>query len=408
MLIGLLAEILTRLDEGLPMKRLLTGYIVLSFLLVSNFAHATNDLQYFKDTYADADADFMRIFKKIQRPNPHAEIHEFEYAGGTIKSFFIPAKKKQKNLLILISGTHGIEAHAGSAVQRWFLENNPVQNNTAYLFVHGFNLYGFKNYRRVNENNIDLNRNFVMNRNITEADDADYKKLNTFLNPEDKPSLHILSKSFFIANSVIKIIFNSLESLRRSILKGQYSFPKGLYYGGTQHEPQSILINDLVLTYAKPYKKIFLIDLHTGYGEKGKLHLLAGKQDDLNSQKLLKVFAKEDINFSDQQNYYAVQGEMLQYFINQLRINVDAEISGVTFEYGTMNSQKTLGSIESLRRMVLENQNFHYPSDDKATSEQIKKLFKEMFYPSDETWRTAILKQTNSKINNVLNYLSTE
>ena len=66
-------------------------------------------------------------------------------------------------------------------------------------------------------------------------------------------------------------------------------------------------------------------------------------------------------------------------------------------EYGTLDSQKTLGSIESLRRVVLENQNFHFAAAA-DTSAEIKSLYREMFYPFDPIWRAAILKQTDEKI----------
>lgn len=360
---------------------------------------------YFKESYSECHKDFSQIFEKVKKSNKSAEIHQFQYSEGIINSYYIPAKKNQKNLLILISGTHGVEAFAGSAVQRWLLDKNLQMENTGMLFIHGFNLYGFKNFRRVNENNIDLNRNFVLGRELNPPDDTDYAKLNSFLNPDHSVRFYFMHSPLFILNSVIKITFNSMESLRRSILKGQYSFPKGLYYGGTQHEPQAYLINDLVHSYAKPYKKIVLVDLHTGYGEKNKLHLLAGKSDEDNSVKLMKIFSKDEINFADQDKFYSVQGEMAGYFVNQLRLNVDAEISAVIFEFGTMDSQKTLGSIESLRRMVMENQNFHYPAD-KETSASIKYLFREMFYPSDPTWRAAVMSESEKKLKKVFAYFN--
>ena len=85
-------------------------------------------------------------------------------------------------------------------------------------------------------------------------------------------------------------------------------------------------------------------------------------------------------------------------------MNVDAEISGITFEYGTMDSQKTMGSIESLRRVVLENQNFHHPASPEITQE-IKTLYREMFYPTDEAWRASVLQTTSEKIKKIFSYL---
>lgn len=367
-------------------------------------AESLLDTAYFKDTFEDCDKDFYQQFYRIKRNFPKSEIHEFQYSEGSIRSYFFPAAKEQKNLVVMISGTHGIEGFTGSAIQRWLLDQKMNNDKTAILMIHGFNLYGFKNSRRVNENNIDLNRNFILSRSQFKAEDTSYTDLVALLNPKTPPELGFFSRYSFIAKSIFYIAKYSIESLRSAILKGQYSHPNGIFYGGEQTQVQSNLITDLAETYMKPYKKILLIDLHTGYGERAKLHLLAGKATDSNSLILQKIFDTGEIDFSDKKKFYAVQGEMLAYFATKIKQNSDAELAGVVFEYGTLDSQKTLGSIESLRRVVLENQNFHFPAASE-TSREIKLLYREMFYPSDENWRKAVLQQTAEKMKKVFRYL---
>eukprot|EP01035_Chromulina_nebulosa_P039268 gene39268-53088_t len=71
--------------------------------------------------------------------------------------------------LLHISGTHGPESYAGSAIQSslldLFLHLNLTDEDRALLptivFVHALNPYGFRTHRRVNEDNIDINRNFL-------------------------------------------------------------------------------------------------------------------------------------------------------------------------------------------------------------------------------------------------------
>lgn len=393
---------------------------------VQNLSTPTETFKnYFKNTYEESDQHFTELFNKIKQYRPKSEIHEFQYSEGTIKSYFFPARKKQQNLLVLISGTHGIEAFAGSAVQRWFTDqvlnqelNQDIKLNpklitradsdtTAILMIHGFNLYGFKHFRRVNEHNIDLNRNFIISRKQFHPDDSKYTLLNSFLNPNNIPSTNLISQLSFFGNAVLNITQYSMESLRTSILKGQYSHPSGIFYGGTVEAIQSHLIKDLIQTYMKPYKKIFLVDLHTGYGERAKLHLLTGKSTDKNSVSLLKVFGQDEIDFADKKKFYAVDGELLSYFINEINLVCFAETTAVTFEYGTLDSQKITGSIDSLKRVILENQNFHHPAPVE-TSQEITSLYKEMFYPSDESWRLSIIQQTEGKMKKILNYLAVE
>src|SRR3954465_7031883 len=58
-------------------------------------------------------------------------------------------------------GVHGVEAFAGGAIQLpWLADNRPVlSDGGALAFVHPVNPFGMAWTRRVNERNVDLNRN---------------------------------------------------------------------------------------------------------------------------------------------------------------------------------------------------------------------------------------------------------
>jgi hypothetical protein len=71
-------------------------------------------------------------------------------------------------LLIVLSGVHGVEGYCGSAVQTGLLElGEPAQllgakaHDTAALYIHALNPYGFSHSRRVTQENVDLNRNCI-------------------------------------------------------------------------------------------------------------------------------------------------------------------------------------------------------------------------------------------------------
>lgn len=84
----------------------------------------------------------------------------------------------KEKYLIHFSGTHGrviirimfiklgVEAYSGSAIQAAYLHSLCFENKNPYpsdiqptiIFVHSVNPYGFQFHRRVNEENIDLNR----------------------------------------------------------------------------------------------------------------------------------------------------------------------------------------------------------------------------------------------------------
>src|SRR5213592_2819131 len=65
-------------------------------------------------------------------------------------------------VLLHSSGLHGVEGFAGSAIQLQLLNSLPsLPQDAALIVVHVLNPYGMAWLRRFNENNVDLNRNFL-------------------------------------------------------------------------------------------------------------------------------------------------------------------------------------------------------------------------------------------------------
>src|SRR5262245_30567740 len=90
--------------------------------------------------------------------------------------------------LVHSSGLHGVEGFAGSAIQLELLERPPLlRADTAIVLVHVLNPYGMAWLRRVNENNVDLNRNFLARGERWAGAPALYSRLDPLLNPPAPP-----------------------------------------------------------------------------------------------------------------------------------------------------------------------------------------------------------------------------
>ena len=66
--------------------------------------------------------------------------------------------------IVTISGTHGVEGHCGSGAQTASLREglfSALPADTCAVAIHAINPHGFAWSRRVTEDNVDLNRNFV-------------------------------------------------------------------------------------------------------------------------------------------------------------------------------------------------------------------------------------------------------
>ena len=69
-----------------------------------------------------------------------------------------------ERVLVTCSGMHGVEGFCGSAGQIAWLASGlcrDLPDGVAWLAVHAVNPYGFAWHRRTNEDNVDLNRNFI-------------------------------------------------------------------------------------------------------------------------------------------------------------------------------------------------------------------------------------------------------
>lgn len=382
---------------------------LLFIILSSSLVHAINSQSYFRNTYAEAQIDFLGRAQALAKAKPTESLvskESFQLPDGKnyeINYFFI-GNKNIKNLIVIQSGTHGIEGHTGSGVQNFILDYLQLKKTSKvnFLFIHGINPYGFTNNRRVNYKNVDLNRNFVIETADFKSENPGYSQINDFLNPSEVLEVGFFTKAGFIFSAVKLILKHSKDTLKRAILKGQYNHPKGLYYGGKDYEPEFYLVNKIWDKFTPEHDKILLIDIHTGYGEKNKLHLLANSSKSGDSEELKTIFNPYPIDFGDDKEFYQVKGDLTTYFHKKYSAN--KKVFALAFEYGTLDSQKLYGSMDSLYRMVSENKGFNngYKTDSDKTS--IEKLFSDMFYPKDFTWRDSVIAQTKTTLDKALDY----
>ena len=137
--------------------------------------------------------------------------------------------EQPRQVLLHSSGLHGVEAFAGSAIQLQWMANGiaPLREDTAVVLVHVMNPYGMAWLRRFNENNVDLNRNFLPPGAPYEGVPDGYDQLNSFLNPASPPSW-----DFYYARAGWLVLRHGMSTLKQAIARGQYEYPKGLFYGG--------------------------------------------------------------------------------------------------------------------------------------------------------------------------------
>ncbi|VVD78687.1 deacylase [Pandoraea iniqua] len=185
--------------------------------------------------------------------------------------------------LLAISGTHGLEGGAGSAVQTAWLTHaaHSLPANVAVTFVHALNPYGFAHATRTTEHNVDLNRNFVDHAKPYPQNVA-YATLHEHLIPlewtTDGLAQSARTIDAFRAEQGADALFNTLAS-------GQYTHPDGLIYGGQSREWSNVTLQTIIERDLSQAQRIGLIDWHTGIGEYGEPFFLCFNGEDSAEQR---------------------------------------------------------------------------------------------------------------------------
>ena len=144
-----------------------------------------------------------------------------------------------------------------------------IPDDAAVVLVHILNPYGMAWLRRVNEGNVDLNRNFLgPDEDYVGAPEA-YGKFDSFLNPRSPPSM-----DFFLIRAVWLIARYGMPALRQTVAGGQYEFPKGLFFGGKRLEQGPLQCQTYVAEHLATAEHVVAIDVHTGLGKYGEDTLL--------------------------------------------------------------------------------------------------------------------------------------
>src|SRR5215831_16231489 len=245
-----------------------------------------------------------------------------------------------RRVLLHSSGLHGVEGFAGSAIQLKLLNDLPkLPDDTALIVVHVLNPYGMSWLRRTNENNVDLNRNFLGARNYTGAPAA-YGTLNSFLNPPTQPS-----KDLYTLKAGWLVLRHGMPALKVAVLSGQYEYPKGLFFGGKRLEQSGERYQAFLSSRLASAGRVVAFDVHTAIGDYGEDLLMV--QPDVYST-LRQMFAERVMPpDAEKTDSYPTTGSMDTMFAHAVP---KAQIFAVTQEFGTYSPIKVLHALREENR----------------------------------------------------------
>ena len=330
-----------------------------------------------------------------------------EADGLYIDKILLPASNESKNLIILTTGVHGIEGYIGAVMLDVFFEEiYPTLNteNTGVLIVANVNPYGMKYMRRYNENNVDLNRNFIENwDDFDRSSNKDYPKVVNFLQPKGKMGNAFFHEVGFYLSLAKEAVLTGADTISDALLTGQYEYPEGVYYGGNGDEKSTAYLKGVFAECLDgSYENIIHIDIHSGYGPRYNMVIFNSVQDPTTEEEAKAAFGYDYIIATDSEEFYETFGDTTDFFYRLARSKgSDKELYSTCFEFGTIGDG-FLDSIISLKFTVDENRQHWYPTENEITSEMVRQNYLELFYPTEVKWREKTVQDFKDALNGVL------
>ena len=285
-------------------------------------------------------------------------------------------------VLVVSSGIHGVEGFFGSAVQLALLGqwSAAPPSRIKYVFLHGLNPFGFAWLRRVDENNVDPNRNFLLPGEQFEATDQTYARLDRFLNLRRPPARW----DMFMLNALPVIVRHGLPTLRQAIAGGQYSFPRGLFYGGAAPSQMQQILQQHLPRWLEGSKSVVHLDFHTGLGQRGGYKLLIDYSLSEHQRRwLTDWFGADSFLTADAARLaYEARGGFGRWCVSR---GLAPQYLFAFAEFGTYNSIRMMAGLRA------ENQAHHWGEPAASSTLRAKQRLKELFCPADTGWRTRVL-----------------
>jgi Protein of unknown function (DUF2817) len=348
----------------------------------------------FSATYAEAREKFIvaakeRDMEVTSHLNEHAKGAEGEDLYMDVVRFGPRAAKK---ILFISSGTHGGEGFCGSGIQVNLLKNGffkELPADTAVILVHAVNPSGFSHIRRVNENNIDLNRNF---RDFSEElpDNPAYREVHDMVVPTDWDGP---AREEAEAKITAFIEDRGLPTFQAAVTGGQHIEEKGLFFGGKEASWSNETLRAISKEHAGDAEHLALLDIHTGLGPYGYGELIF--VGDINGlPRAQNWYDNEATSPEAGTSSSAVVSGTINQGICQMAPN--ATHTCVAIEYGTLPIMEVLNALRA------DNWLYIHGDIKSELGQKIKNDVRDAFYCDADDWKSMIWERGHSIISKAL------
>lgn len=284
--------------------------------------------------------------------------------------------------LLVNTGTHGVEGFAGSAALVGWLRSGLITALPPFLkvvLVHGLNPHAFAWGRRVNEDNVDVNRNFLDHGDAYPTN-SQYERLHSMLVPDslDPETLEKCERALALHTEA-----DGTGQVHAQISRGQFSHPDGLYFGGHQPTWSNRIFCTILAECVAGTEQLAFIDLHTGPGAHGHASLTCADPETPSADaRAQRWFGVRPENPAETR---AAGGPIAGGIANAVRdIVLGAEVTSVTVKFGTVAHDRIFNALR------VDNWMHLLGHQDSAESSNLKAQLLECYCPKSKNWRELV------------------
>lgn len=244
------------------------------------------------------------------------------------------------DVLVVLSGVHGVEGYIGSHLQTDLVGRiDQVPDGVGLLVVHAVNPWGMAWWRRQNESNVDLNRNW--RRGDTEPVHNDAYDLVHPIACPDTDDLPPVEPLLVAAMELVER--KGAAWVRDAVTTGQYRHPDGLHFGGDRTEQSNLILEHVVATHLGSAERVLVVDLHTGHGPWGQVTALSDEPPGSTQDRVLGAIVGPDRVEATVDNPGATTGTKSGQIANGFRQELPAAtVIASSVEFGTAGDEEQL------------------------------------------------------------------
>ncbi|MFM1991921.1 MAG: hypothetical protein RJA99_4878 [Pseudomonadota bacterium] len=290
-----------------------------------------------------------------------------------------------RRVLLVQSGTHGVEGYCGSGVQHALLREGSeldavLAAGGRVVLLHAINPWGFSWRRRVTEDNVDLNRN-CRRFPVPATPDAHYEAIHDLLLPAQWPPTgeNRAAIDAFIAT-------HGQAAFQFAFSHGQWSKPDGVFFTGHAPTWSNRTLREVLRRHVTGADGLWWIDLHTGLGPSGHGELIyAGRDLAADVARARACWGPAVTSIFDGSSTSArIDGMVGLAFYEECP---DTALSAIALEYGTQPSEAVRDALR------MDHWVASRAPDDPALRARARERMVEAFFVDTPAWKAAILAQ---------------